>query len=354
MRLKIAEDDHNVPDLCPSEPDWGAQGSDMTQARYAPLRVWLSERGNGSWHAGLAALCTHVKAQGCRTPTEAMYATSEYLNLKDRLHAGLVLVNERYMGPTAVRLNALTTGLGMKLVVHMPGPDSIMDDLNEFSLIQFSDPEIGSLVVLCVAMAYSFDVEAIKYVCRNDRGLQWRAISVPVLEMMLADEPVLLDRARRWFMRPEGTGCDTPRFARIDQNENTSGSVFKKFLHTGPSTRSFVIPGFYKLTKARQIDILIEQELWLRMPYHEYLEKLSAPQAPLDPRLPRDLFGAFLQHNNTVPSVARLSLMQQLGASKETAQGQMPPHQTTRKYMLGANHENHDRERGPPKKPRRV
>ena len=177
----IKTDESMVPELTSHPDDWVERYAIAQLARQKdedsssgeklqPLRDWLAAVGEGSWGAGFDVLCERLRQLSSPTPESAVLETSQLLGFSPDLHLALLVVYHRYMGPDAVRLNAqVAGGLGMKGQTHMPGAFSIWDDLRGFKELKVTFRQLFSLVDLTVAVSYPFDVDAIKYICANDR-----------------------------------------------------------------------------------------------------------------------------------------------------------------------------------------
>ena len=188
LESMIKTDESMVPELTSHPDDWVDQFAIAQLARQEdedsrsgemlqPLRDWLAAVGEGSWEAGFDVLCERLRQLSSPTPESAVLETSQLLGFSPDLHLALLVVYHRYMGPDAVRLNAqVAGGLGMKGQTHMPGAFSIWDDLRGFKELKVTFRQLFSLVDLTVAVSYPFDVDAIKYICANDRREQVKCL----------------------------------------------------------------------------------------------------------------------------------------------------------------------------------
>lgn len=89
-------------------------------------------------------------------------------------------------------------GLNLLRTTHMTGPSAIYDSLRGFTHVNLSCAEVHSLVAL-IMLTYVYEIDAMKYICRNDRRAQSKNLLALGIECLLTGPAAT--RARQWLYR---------------------------------------------------------------------------------------------------------------------------------------------------------
>ena len=292
--------------------DW-KEGDGLRNNKYLkPLRTWLETVGRGNLEEGLEALVDNVlKSKGKdedATGEKTVMAAGRFLELKEPELVALSVAFNLYVGPTAVRHNACVLGgIGMKERTHMSGPGAMYEEVRE--LTELKSVTVGAIRSVCqlAAVAYIHDSSALAFMCRQARHSYFEGGILPaVLEAAAAD-----DSWKKLLFR--GTdGADTPVFSL-----HARGNYYyiQRRLRNG---RHVNISALKALSKEEKIELLVQQELYVRKPVYDNLLRKG------------EVFKQLFEINNLEPTEERLKELRQLGASKEIAQGNIPTHQQHR------------------------
>ena len=295
-------------------PEKWKEGHGLRNSKHLkPLRTWLEKVGRGNLEEGLEALVDNVlKSKGKdedATGEKTVMAAGRFLELEKPELLALSVAFNVYAGPTAVRHNACVLGgIGMKERTHMSGPNAMYEEVKRTKELKTVTLDAIHSVCQLATVAYIHDPKALTFMCRNARRSYFEGGILPaVLEAEAADD----DSWKKLLFR--GTdGADTPVFFLRDRG---NCNYIQRRLRNG---RHVNISALKALSKEEKIELLVQQERYVRKPVYDNLLRKG------------EVFKQLFEINNLEPTEERLRQLRQLGASKEIAQGNIPDHQTHR------------------------
>ena len=316
LNALVKEDAKWKPSGDANPPEKWKEGHGLRNSKHLkPLRTWLETVGRGNLEEGLEALVDNVlKSKGKdedATGEKTVMAAGRFLELEKPELVALSVAFNVYVGPTAVRHNACVLGgIGMKERTHMSGPDAMYDEVKVTTELENVTLRAIHSVCQLATVAYIHDPKALTFMCRNARRSYFQGGVLPaVLEAAAADD----DSWKQLLFR--GTdGADTPVF-RLHSRGKKNRDYIQRRLRNG---RHVTIPALTVLSKEEKIELLVQQELYVRKPVYDNLLRKG------------EVFEHLFEINNLKPTEERLRQLSQLGASKEIAQGNIPDHQTHR------------------------
>ena len=314
LNALVKEDAKWKPSGDANPPEKWKEGHGLRNSKHLkPLRTWLETVGRGNLEEGLEALVANVlKSKGKdedATGEKTVMAAGRFLELKEPELVALSVAFNLYVGPTAVRHNACVLGgIGMKEKTHMSGPQAMYDEVKRTTELETVTQFAIHSVCQLATVAYIHDPKALTFMCRNARRSYFEGGILPaVLEAEAADD----DSWKKLLFRgPDGH--DTPVFILYSRGKNY---YIQRRLRNG---RHVTIPALTVLSKEEKIELLVQQELYVRKPVYDNLLRKG------------EVFEHLFEINNLKPTEERLRQLSQLGASKEIAHGNIPEHQTNR------------------------
>ena len=251
---------------------------------------------------GLEALVDNVlKSKGKdedATGEKTVMAAGRFLELEKPELVALSVAFHMYVGPTAVRHNACVLGgIGMKEKTHMSGPQAMYEEVKRTTELETVTQFAIHSVCQLATVAYIHDPKALTFMCRNARHSYFEGGVLPaVLEAEAADD----DSWKKLLFR--GTdGADTPVFRLQTMNDGNNHYIKRRLR----DRKQVTIPALTALSKEEKIELLVEQERYVRKPFYEKLLKKG------------EVFKQLFESNNLEPTEERLRQLSQLGASKE-------------------------------------